>query len=731
MVWLVGTSGTRSRWLFPLVLVQFWLFIVVFIVGYFVTMPSNFVHQQNPGYLRISQMPKVLYSADSSKFVSDCMGVITLLDLTDFPIFGAPISAKAVLIKPIPMFECCSIGTQQTIPTSISQMLEPICRVATPLNGATSGTGQVEFNLCKLYGPPGLYSLQFTLIGEYSALNVTVSHHIRMIPAPYRIQLNDEAPAMIEPGCNNTQAKTCANGPQNGRVFHGNEPVPDLRVVLTATHATMLPHIFGTNMTTIRSITRWPALSMLSYGAAMLFESEASSDSFGFFNFSKLSVLGYTTPTISLAVYFGGRLQLWNGVKYLNGMYWVRESTIRRQFSARMNAPCSVSTQPVAIDGLIPISPDGFLELSGKFCSFVNDASGNVELRLPGRIGFIHIVPLFDIAVLDSLRSREHVKQPLNGTTSVSLADGAFTIMTKFTSEGQPGLYHLYFIADGQIMLSRKLLFPKTIVHVASMFLPRSVQNQLLLCQKLFLRRDACYAIEPFSTVLGSENSPSIRLTIKEGAPELADKWHVGIANVQTRLYILPNNFTESRAISAPNFLPNSLSFLSEESGVVSFPEMAVSHLSSSPSSLQYFAEQTKIQIEMATSKTETVVQQNSSSKHDEFMSALLECDIPTCSALQITKLPTKYSNPFPAPYELSGVNEDLDIRATIFDSEFSFQTSELIVICAIFIKRHLWEQGLRYPSNAYQGSRVCNKNSPSGNIAHIISPEPNATDFC
>ncbi len=525
---------------------------------------------------------------------------------------------------------------------------------------------------------------------------------------------------MLEPGCNNTGSKNCANGPQNARVFFGKEPVPNLRIVLTATHVSMLPHLFGANMTAIRPITRWPALSMLSYGAAMLADSEVMSDAFGYFNFSKLNVLGYTTSTTSLAVYFGGRLQLWNGVKYLNGVYWVRESAIRREFSARMNAPCAFKIEPVESksDGLITVLPDQFLSLSGKFCSFVNEASGTIEFGVSRRVAFIHIVPSFDIAVLDSARSREYFKHPFNATSSVSHADGTFKLITKFTSEGQPGTYTLYLIADGQIMLSRKLFFPRKNLQVASMFLPRSVQNQLLECQKLFLRSDACHVVQPFSSMLGAHHSPSIRLTNIERIPELIDFWHVGIADVQTRLYILPNNFTESQSFLAPNFVPNSLSFLSQESGIVSFPEVIVSHVSSSPSSLQYFAEQARIQIQAPTSKiTETGVQQKASLEYGKYIVSLHECGIPTCSVVQLTKLPITFYKPFPAPHQVLGVNEDLDIRASIFDSEFSLQTSELIVMCAVFIKRHLWEHGLRHPSNAYQGSRVCNQNSPSGEI--------------
>ena len=133
--------------------------------------------------------------------------------------------------------------------------------------------------------------------------------------------------------------------------------------------------------------------------------------------------------------------------------------------------------------------------------------------------------------------------------------------------------------------------------------------------------------------------------------------------------------------------------------------------------SLKRCCEQSKIQIEAATNQSEASVQRNVSSKHFDYLIALQECGIPTCSAVQVTKFPTEYSTPFPAPYQLMGVNEDLDIRASIFDSEFSLQTSELIVMCAIFIKRHLWENGVRHPSNAYQGSRVCNQNSPSGQL--------------
>jgi hypothetical protein len=714
MTWFVGTSGTRSRWLFPLVLAQFWLFILVFMVGYFVTMPSFFIHQENPGYLRVISMPQVLYSADTSKFLNDCVGVVKLLDLANFPIPDERISVKALLIKPIPMFEFCAIGTQQRIPTAVTEMLEPICRVAKPLEGNTSSTGEVKFDLCQMSGPPGLYSLQFDLIGPNSNLNVSISLHIRMMAAPFRLKLNDEAPAILEPECSSTVSKKCANGPQNARVFFGNEPVPDIRVVLTAIHVSMLPNILGANMSNIRAITRWPALSFLSYGAASLNDSEVISDAFGFCNFSTVNILGYTTPSVSLAVYFGGRLQMWSGVKQLNGVYWVRESSLRREFSARMNAPCSFQTQPVTTDGVIKVLPGTFLKLSGKFCTFLNDPTGINELALANKTGYIHIVPSFDISVLESGRSREYFKHPLNATTTVSLADGSFSLITKFTSEGLPGMYTLYFMADGRIMSSRKLLFSQTDFDMASLFFPSSVQSQFLQCQISFLQLDACYALEPFSSMKGSEHSPSIRLTKLETAPELADKWHVGVANMQTRLYILPVNFTESVTVSAPNFPPNSLSFLSEDSGIMAFSEVTVSYLSSFPSSLQYFAEQTKIQI-LAGSKTG--IQRKPSSEYTRYLNSLRDCGIPTCSVIQTTNIPTTYMTPSPTAYPMLAVNEDLDISASIFDSEFSFQKSEIIVICAIFIKRHLWDSGLRYPSNAYQGSRVCNQNSPTGPV--------------
>jgi hypothetical protein len=95
------------------------------------------------------------------------------------------------------------------------------------------------------------------------------------------------------------------------------------------------------------------------------------SDSFGLVNFSKLNILGYTTPTISLAVYFGGRLQLWSGVQRLNDVFWVRESAIRCEFSARMNAPCGFTTHPAASNDLIMISQNTFLKLSGTFCTYL------------------------------------------------------------------------------------------------------------------------------------------------------------------------------------------------------------------------------------------------------------------------------------------------------------------------------------------------------------------------
>jgi hypothetical protein len=715
MAWFVGTSGTRSRWLFPLVLAQFWLFMLVFIVGYFVSMPSNFVHKKDPGYLHITRMPRVLYSADTSMTVGDCTGVVTLLDLTNFPIADEPISAKAVLIKAIPMFEYCALGTEQTIPTAVTEMLEPICRVTKPILGMTSSTGQVEFNLCLMNGPPGLYSLQFDLSGVNELFNVSISQHIRMIAAPYRLKLNDEAPGILEPDCNSTASKTCSTGPQNARIFFANEPVSGIRIVLAATHVSMLPHILGADMTAIRTITRWPALSMLSYGAATLLDCEAISDALGFFNFSKLNIIGYTAPTVSLVLYFGGRLQLWNGVENLNGIYWVRESSIRREFSARMNAPCAVKTQPAESNGLVTVLPGTFLKFSGKFCSFLNDASGMIEVALARRIGFIHIIPSFDITALDSGRSREYFKHPLNATTGLSKADGSFSITTKFTGEGQPGAYTLFFVADGQIMLSRRLFFPKTSVEVASKFFPRSFQSELLKCKKLYLRLDPCYNMEPFSMSIGSEFSPSIRLTRLNKVPELIDAWHAGISGIQARLYILPTNFTESLAISAPNFPPNSLSFMSQESGIISFPEVAVSHLGSAPVSLQYFAEQAKIRFSAPGSNVETAVQRKPSFEYNKYLDVLRECGIPTCSVVQVTKFPSAYLTPFPAAYQLLGVNEDLDIRASIFDSEFSFQRSELLVLCAIFIKRHLWENGLRYPSNSYQGSRVCNQNFPTG----------------
>ncbi len=715
MAWFVGTSGTRSRWLFPLVLAQFWLFMLVFIVGYFVAMPSNFVYKPNPGLLRITSMPRALYSADTSLTVRDCLGVVTLLDLTNFPVTGEPISAKAVLIKPIPMFEYCLIGNQQVIPTAVTEMLRPICRISKPIQGYTSSTGQVHFNLCEMNGPPGLYSLHFELLGASKALNISTSQHIRMLPAPYRIKLSDEAPSMLEPGCNNTASKNCSNGPQNARIFFGNDPVPGIRVVLSATHVSMLPHILGTNMTSIRAITRWPALSMLSYGAASLADCEVISDAFGFANFPKLNVLGYTAPTISLAVYFGGRLQLWSGVKLLNGVYWVRESSIRRDFSARMNAPCSLTTQPVGSDGIITLIPDSFLKITGSFCSYLNDASGMIQVRLSGRVGFLHIEPSFDITALESGRSREYFMHPFNATTSMSLEDGSFSLMTKFTREGQPGMYTLYFVADGQIMLSRRLFHPRNLIQVVSQFFPRSAQRELLKCQKSYSRLDVCYAFGPFSASVGSELSPSIRLTNLQSVPELADRWHVGISDIQARLYILPTNFTESLSISAPNFPPNSLSYLSQDSGIISFPEIFVSHMSSSPASLQYFVEQRKIRFTAPEIKEEIAVERNASLEYFKFLDVMRECSIPTCSVVQITKFPSTYVAPFPAAYQLLGVNEDLDIRATIYDSDFSFQSSEFIVLCTIFIKRHLWETGLRYPSNSYEGSRVCNQNSITG----------------
>ena len=715
MTWFVGTSGTRSRWLFPLVLAQFWLFFVVLTVGYFVTMPSFFIHQQNPGYLRVISMPQVLYSADTSMFLNDCIGVVKLLDLSNFPIPDELISAKAFLIKPIPMFEFCAIGSQQRIPTAVTEMLEPICRVAKPLQGNSSSTGEVKFNLCQMSGPPGLYSLQFDLVGPKSYLNVSISIHIRMMAAPFRLKLNDEAPAILEPACVSTVSKHCSRGPQNARVFFGNEPVPDVRVVLTATHASMLPHILGANMSNIRAITRWPALSFLSYGAAKLSDSEVFSDALGICNFSTVNVLGYTSPSVSLAVYFGGRLLMWSGVKQLNDVYWVRESYLRREFSARMNTPCSFQTQPVVSDGVIQVLPDTVLKVSGKFCTFLNDPTGTIELGLAKKVGYVHIVPSFDISVLESGRSREYFKHPLKATTTVSLQDGSFSLMTKFTSEGVSGLYTFYFIADGQIMSSRKLLFSKTGFDLASLFFPSSVQSQFLECQRSFSQLDACYAVEPFSSMKGSEHSPSIRLTKLETSPLLVDGvWQVGVADMQARLYILPDNFTESIAVSAPNFPPNSLSYLSEESGIVAFPDVTVSYVSSFPSSLQYFAEQTKIQI-LAGSKTG--VQRKPSSEYTRYLNSLRECGIPTCSVVQTTKLPTTFATPFPTSHPMLAVNEDLDITASIFDSNFLFQKSEMIVMCAIFIKRHLWESGLRDPSSSYQGSRVCNRNSPSGPI--------------
>lgn len=44
------------------------------------------------------------------KFFTDRIGM--LLDLTNFPIPGESISAKVVLIKPIPLFEYCAIRTE-------------------------------------------------------------------------------------------------------------------------------------------------------------------------------------------------------------------------------------------------------------------------------------------------------------------------------------------------------------------------------------------------------------------------------------------------------------------------------------------------------------------------------------------------------------------------------------------------------------------------------------------
>jgi hypothetical protein len=380
-----------------------------------------------------------------------------------------------------------------------------------------------------------------------------------------------------------------------------------------------------------------------------------------------------------------------------------------------MNAPCALTTQPVASDGLITISPDSFLKISGKFCSFLNDASGMIEIQLSGRMGFIHIVPSFDIAASESGRSREYLKHPFKAATNMSLQDGSFSITTKFTREGKPGLYTLYLIADGQIMLSRRIFHPKTSIQVASKFFPQSFQKELVKCQNTYMRSDVCYAMKPFSTVTGSEFSPSIRLTYLEKVPELADRWHAGISDVQARLYILPINFTESLSISAPNFPPNALSYLSQNSGIVSFSEITVSHMSSTSASLQYFAEQTKIHFTAPGSKEETAVQRNASSEYIKYLDVMRECSIPTCSVVQITKFPSPYFTPYPAAYEMLGVNEDLDIRASIFDSEFVFQSSEDIVVCAIFIKRHLWENGLRHPSNTYEGSRVCNQNSVTG----------------
>ena len=714
MTWFVGTSGTRSRWLFPLVLVQFWLFVLMLAIGYFITLPSRITHERIPGALRITSLPKVLYSADFSMFGGDCRGVITFLDLANFPMAGLPVSAQAILIKPIPMFEYCSIGAQQRIPTAVTMMLEPICRITKPINGTTSSSGQIEFNLCQLNGPPGLYSLQFEALESSSDRRISISQHIRMISPPYRLKLNDEAPAMLEPACNSTVAKKCATGPQNAQIFFGNLPVPGARIVLTATHVSMLPYILGVNMTVIRAITRWPALSMLSYGAAMLSDSEALSDSLGFVNFSKLNILGYTTPTISLAVYFGGRLQLWSGVKRLDNVFWVRESAIRREFSDRMNAPCVFTTLPAASNDLITLSPGMFLRISGKFCTYRTDSSGMIETNVAGRIGFFHIVPSFDIAVLDSGRSREYFKHPWNASTSVSRVDGSFTASTKFTSDGRSGIYTLYFIADGQIMLSKKLFFAKTAIGVASFFLPRSVQGQMLQCKKSLSRADACYYMEPFSSVIGAEYSPSIRLTQLAKVPQLIDSWHVGIADMQARLYFLPVNFTESLGFSAPNFQPNALSFLSQDSGVISFPEVSVSHLRSSQLKLQYFAEQTKIKI-TPVSNSELPVECDATPEYSNYMDALQACNIPSCAILQVTKTPRTYSTPYPSQYPFLGVLEDLDIGASIFNSSFALQTSDFIVICAIFIKRHLWESGLSYPSNSYQGSRVCNKNSPTG----------------
>jgi len=723
MTWFVGTSGTRSRWLFPLVLVQFWIFILMAGFGYFFTLPSRITHERIPGTLRIASLPKVLFSADLSLFGVDCRGVVTLLDLASFPITGLNVSVKAILIKPIPMFEYCTNGAQQRIPTAVTVMLEPICRITKPVDGTTSLSGQIEFNLCQLNGPPGLYSLQFDVLGESAQLNISVSQHIRMIAAPYRVQLNDEAPVMLEPACNDTASKKCATGPQNAQIFFGNRPVSGVRIVLTATHVSMLPYILGADMTAIRAITRWPALSMLSYGAAMLSDSEALSDSFGLVNFSKLNILGYTTPTISLAVYFGGRLQLWSGVQRLNDVFWVRESAIRREFSARMNAPCGFTTLPAASNDLIMISQNTFLKLSGTFCTYLSDASGTILTQLAGRIGYVHIVPTFDVAILDSGRSREYLKHPCNASTTVSLRDGSFTLITKFTSGGMPGIYILYFISDGQVMLSKRIFFPKTIINMASIFFPRSVQGRLLQCKESFSRADACYLMEPFSSLIGSEHSPSIRLTQRGKIPGLIDIWHVGIADVQARLYFLPVNFTERRGFPAPNFSPNSLSFLSQDSGVVSFPEVTVSHLRSSQLTIQYFAEQTKIQVTLV-SKAEVPVECSGISEYSKYMDGLQECNIPTCSIVQVTKTPNTYTTPYPSQYPLMGVLEDLDIQASVFDSEFALQTSDLLVICAVFIKRHLWENGLSYPSDSYQGSRVCNKNSPTGDIFGTVMCE-------
>jgi hypothetical protein len=559
--------------------------------------------------------------------------------------------------------------------------------------------------------------LQFDLVGPNRALNVSASLHIRMIAAPLKLKLSDEAPPILEPECDGSASKSCATGPQNARILIENEPISGVRVVLTATHVSMLPHMLGAEMTSIRTITRWPAMSLVSYGAAMLSDSEAVSNSTGFFNFSRLNVIAYSTPTISLAVYFGGRLQLWNCIKHLNGVYWVRETSLRREFSARMNAPCAVKAQPAESDGIITILPESFLQISGRFCSFINDQTGTIELGLAGRAGYIHIIPTFDVSILESERSREYLKHPLNATTSLSLADGSFMIMTKFTSEGQSGIYTLHFIADGQIMLSKTLRFPKTQVDAASAFFPRSVQNQMLQCQSSFSQLDACFVMEPYSSLIGSEHSPSIRLTKLVRVPELVGSWHEGIADLQTRLYILPTNFTESWGITTPNFPPNGLSYLSQDSGIFSFPEVTVSHMASNPSSLQYFVEKRKIQFSPLTRNLEIFVQRNISFERKKYLDALTECSVPSCSVVQITRFPSSYSMPFPASYRSYGVNEDLDIRASIFDAEYLLQKNEFIVICAIFIKRHLWEHGLRFPSNSYQGSRVCNKNSPTGKL--------------